>query len=330
MKMLTGGTYIHPYFRNYDAVSVVKIVAVSGICRLVTGEIDLDITRNYRIRQKSKIKDNSEKTRDFCTFLWFFVIGNDCSFLYIGTILFWLALIFSQMMESFSFQISLFVKLFLVLLKYCCQHFFGKLYTSVWFQLMILYDESAIEDILKRQKVILCANGDIYVLVHNICCFLDKVTLRTLLLPTIILSLSKFHQISRCITDLFTFILICGNECLGTAIVWANRLNNGIRQNLLNKEPNELYKLKPEGQLLHFPDGFLASVTPRIQPRKYPWRWREVDMKKVQFSGTETNIGAPLCSVRVYIYIYLQERSEVICVQSMTFFFFMKGTQPLV
>ena len=48
------------------------------------------------------------------------------------------------------------------------------------------------------------------------------------------------------ITDLFTFILIYGNECLDTATVWADRLNNGIGQELLNKESNELCKLKHE------------------------------------------------------------------------------------
>ena len=81
---------------------------------------------------------------------------------------------------------------------------------------------------------------------HYIYSFLYKVTLRTLLLPIVTLSFSKFHQISMYITDLFTFILIYGNECLDTATVWADRLNNGIGQELLNKESNELCKLKHE------------------------------------------------------------------------------------
>lgn len=46
MKMLTGGTYIHPYFRNYNEVSVVKIITASGMCRLVASEIDLETTKN--------------------------------------------------------------------------------------------------------------------------------------------------------------------------------------------------------------------------------------------------------------------------------------------
>lgn len=41
--MLTAGTYRHSYVRNYNDVSV---IAPSGMCRLVTSEIDLETTKN--------------------------------------------------------------------------------------------------------------------------------------------------------------------------------------------------------------------------------------------------------------------------------------------
>lgn len=57
---IKGGTYTHPYYRNYNDVSVAKIIIASGIYRLVPGEIDMDTTKNSRIRPRNQRQTREE------------------------------------------------------------------------------------------------------------------------------------------------------------------------------------------------------------------------------------------------------------------------------
>lgn len=69
----------------------------------------------------------------------------------------------------------------------------------------------------------------------------------------------------------------------------------------LNKEPNELQTETWRVAITILWWFFWLQWCPEFYLEKALGRWKAKDMKKVQFSGVEADVGAPYCSVRVFI-----------------------------